>query len=155
MKSLAELQAIRDKMRQQIDLRDSGDDRIRVVVGMATCGIAAGARPVLNAFLEEVAKRELKNVTVSQTGCIGVCRLEPIVEVYVPGQEKVTYVKMTPDKVASIVSEHLVNGRVVTAYTIGAAERGRACDELDSFPYSGLHRHGLHLFRKPQDHRGV
>ena len=101
MKSLAELQAIRDKMRQQIDLRDSGDDRIRVVVGMATCGIAAGARPVLNAFLEEVAKRELKNVTVSQTGCIGVCRLEPIVEVYVPGQEKVTYVKMTPDKVAS------------------------------------------------------
>ena len=111
MKSLAELQAIRDKMRQQIDLRDSGDDRIRVVVGM-----------VLNAFLEEVAKRELKNVTVSQTGCIGVCRLEPIVEVYVPGQEKVTYVKMTPDKVASIVSEHLVNGRVVTEYTIGAAE---------------------------------
>lgn len=122
MKSLAELQAIRDKMRQQIDLRDSGDDRIRVVVGMATCGIAAGARPVLNAFLEEVAKRELKNVTVSQTGCIGVCRLEPIVEVYVPGQEKVTYVKMTPDKVVSIVSEHLVNGRVVTEYAIGAAE---------------------------------
>ena len=122
MKSLAELQAIRDRMRQQIDLRDSGDDRIRVVVGMATCGIAAGARPVLNAFLEEVAKRRLNNVTVSQTGCIGVCRLEPIVEVYVPGQEKVTYVKMTPDKVASVVSEHLVNGRVVTEYTIGAAE---------------------------------
>ena len=122
MKSLAELQAIRDKMRQQIDLRDSGDDRIRVVVGMATCGIAAGARPVLNAFLEEVAKRELKNVTVSQTGCIGVCRLEPIVEVYVPGQENLSHLKMTPDKVASIVSEHLVNGRVVTEYTIGAAE---------------------------------
>ena len=122
MKSLAELQAIRDKMRRQIDLRDSGDDRIRVVVGMATCGIAAGARPVLNAFLEEVAKRQLNNVTVSQTGCIGVCRLEPSVEVYVPGQEKVNYVKMTPDKVASIVSEHLVNGRVVEEYTIGAAE---------------------------------
>ena len=122
MKSLAELQAIRDKMRQQIDLRDSGDDRIRVVVGMATCGIAAGARPVLNAFLEEVAKRQLNNVTVSQTGCIGVCRLEPIVEVYVPGQEKVTYVKMSPDKVPAVVSEHLVNGRVVTDYTIGAAE---------------------------------
>ena len=121
MKSLAELQAIRDKMRQQIDLRDSGDDRIRVVVGMATCGIAAGARPVLNAFLEEVAKRELKNVTVSQTGCIGVCRLEPIVEVYVPGQEKVTYVKMTPEKVPQIVAQHLVNKQVVTEYTIGAA----------------------------------
>ena len=122
MKSLAELQAIRDKMRQQIDLRDSGDDRIRVVVGMATCGIAAGARPVLNAFLEEVAKRELKNVTVSQTGCIGVCRLEPIAEVYVPGEEKVTYVKLKPEMVPKIVAEHLVNGRVVTEYTIGAAE---------------------------------
>ena len=122
MKSLAELQAIRDKMRQQIDLRDSGDDRIRVVVGMATCGIAAGARPVLNTFLEEVAKRELKNVTVSQTGCIGVCRLEPIVEVLVPGHEKVTYVKMSPEKVPAIVSEHLVNGRVVNEYTIGATD---------------------------------
>ena len=122
MKSLAELRAIRERMAKQIDLRESGDDRIRVVVGMATCGIAAGARPVLNAFLEEVDKRQLKNVTVSQTGCIGVCRLEPIVEVYVPGQEKVTYVKMTPDKVPTVVSEHLVNGRVVSDYTIGAAE---------------------------------
>ena len=122
MKSLAELRAIRERMEKQLDLREAGDDHIRVVVGMATCGIAAGARPVLNAFLEEVAKRRLNNVTVSQTGCIGVCRLEPIVEVYVPGQEKVTYVKMTPDKVASVVSEHLVNGRVVTEYTIGAAE---------------------------------
>ena len=122
MKSLAELRAIRERMEKQLDLREAGDDHIRVVVGMATCGIAAGARPVLSAFLEEVDKRQLKNVTVSQTGCIGVCRLEPIVEVYVPGQEKVTYVKMTPDKVASIVSEHLVNGRVVEEYTIGAAE---------------------------------
>ena len=122
MKSLAELEAIRQRTLEKVAMRKEGDDAVRVVVGMATCGIAAGARPVLNAFLEEVAKRELKNVTVSQTGCIGVCRLEPIVEVYVPGQEKVTYVKMTPDKVASIVSEHLVNGRVVTEYTIGAAE---------------------------------
>lgn len=122
MKSLAELQAIRDKARAAVNLRESAEAGTRVLVGMATCGIAAGARPVLNAFLEEINKRELKNVTVSQTGCIGVCRLEPIVEVYVPGQEKVTYVKMTPDKVASIVSEHLVNGRVVEEYTIGAAE---------------------------------
>ena len=122
MKSLAELQAIRDKMRRQIDLRDSGDDRIRVVVGMATCGIAAGARPVLEAFLQEVDKRGLKNVSVTQTGCIGVCRLEPIVEVYVPGQEKVTYVKMQPEMVSRVVTEHLVNHQVVTEYTIGAAE---------------------------------
>ncbi len=122
MKSLAELQAIRERMQKQMDVRDNTDDRIRVVVGMATCGIAAGARPVLTAFLEEVGKRNLENVTVTQTGCIGVCRLEPIVEVYVPGEEKVTYVKLTPDMVPMIVSEHLVNHRVVTEYTIGAAE---------------------------------
>lgn len=122
MKSLEELKAIREKMKKQMDLRDSGDDTIRVVVGMATCGIAAGARPVMTAFLDEVEKRGLKNVTVSQTGCIGVCRLEPIVEVFVPGQEKVTYVRMKPDMVPSIVEQHLVNHNVVTDYTIGAAE---------------------------------
>ena len=122
MKSLEELRAIREKMQQQIELREKSTDDIRVVVGMATCGIAAGARPVLAAFLEEVAKRELKNVTVTQTGCIGVCRLEPIAEVYVPGEEKVTYVKLTPEKVPRIVSEHLVNHSPVVEYTIGAAE---------------------------------
>lgn len=122
MKTLAELQAIREKMQREMGMREQNDDRIRVVVGMATCGIAAGARPVLNAFVEEVAKRDLKNIAITQTGCIGVCRLEPIVEVFVPGQDKVTYVKMTPDMVPAIVSEHLVNGRVVSEYTIGAAE---------------------------------
>ena len=122
MKSLADLKAIRDRMQKQIDLRDTGEDRIRVLVGMATCGIAAGARPVLSAFLEEVDKRGLSNVSVTQTGCIGVCRLEPIVEVLVPGHEKVTYVKMSPEKVPAIVSEHLVNGRVVNEYTIGETD---------------------------------
>lgn len=122
MKSLEELKAIRDKMKGSVILREENGDNIRVVVGMATCGIAAGARPVLTAFLEEVAKRELKNVTVTQTGCIGVCRLEPIAEVYVPGEEKVTYVKLTPEKVPRIVAEHLVNHNPVTEYTIGAAE---------------------------------
>ena len=122
MKSLADLQAIRERMQKQIELRDTSEDHIRVLVGMATCGTAAGARPVLNAFLEEVDKRGLTNVSVTQTGCIGVCRLEPIVEVLVPGQEKVTYVKMSPEKVPAIVSEHLVNGRVVSEYTIGATD---------------------------------
>ena len=122
MKSSEELKAIREKMKKQMDLRSADENDIRVVVGMATCGIAAGARPVMAAFLDEIEKRGLSNVTVSQTGCIGVCRLEPIVEVYVPGQEKVTYVKMTPDKVPAIVSEHLVNGNPVAEYTIGAAE---------------------------------
>jgi NADP-reducing hydrogenase subunit HndB len=95
---------------------------MRVVVGMATCGIAAGARPVMNAFVEELAKRKLSDVSVTMTGCIGVCRLEPIVEIFDAEGTKVTYVKMTPEKAARIVSEHLVNGRVCQDLTIGAAE---------------------------------
>ena len=122
VKSLEELKAIRDRMQKQVGLRESDENTIRVVVGMATCGIAAGARPVLEAFLEEVNKRELKDITVTQTGCIGVCRLEPIAEVYVPGEEKATYVKHKPEMVPRIVADHLVNRQVVTEYTIGAAE---------------------------------
>lgn len=122
MKTLEELMAIKEKTKEKMTVREDQSDVTRVVVGMATCGIAAGARPVLNALVEEVNKRGLKNVQVTQTGCIGVCRLEPIVEVYVPGQEKVTYVKMTPEKVPQIVAQHLVNKQVVTEYTIGAAE---------------------------------
>lgn len=122
MKSLAELKAIREKVQSQMNLRDDDSEKTRIVVGMATCGIAAGARPVLNEFLQEIDKRNLSGVSVSQTGCIGMCRLEPIVEVLRPGEEKVTYVKMTPDKVAKIVTEHIVNGRTVTEYTIGAAQ---------------------------------
>lgn len=120
MKSLAELQEIRNRALNQVNLRKEREDGTRVVVGMATCGIAAGARPVLNAFLQEVEKRNLANVTVTQTGCVGMCRYEPIVEVYMPGEEKVTYVKMTEDKVAKVVAEHIINGQVVTEYTVGA-----------------------------------
>lgn len=123
MKSLEELKAIRDKMKKQMDLRDSSEDNIRVVVGMATCGIAAGARPVLNAFTEEIARRDLAGVLVTQTGCIGLCQYEPIVEVTMPGQEKVTYVKMTPEKVSRVVAEHIIGGKPVTEFTIGAAAR--------------------------------
>ena len=122
MKSLAELKAIREKALSKVNLRKDREDGIRVVIGMATCGIAAGARPVMSAFLEEIQKRNLQNVTVTQTGCIGLCRLEPIVEVYAPGEEKVTYVKMSPDKVESIVLDHLINNQPVTKYTIGAQE---------------------------------
>ena len=119
MKTLAELMAIKEATMQKMTVReDTGDDAIRIVVGMATCGIAAGARPVLNAFVDEVAKRNLKGVTVSQTGCIGMCQYEPIVEVIQPGKEKVTYVKMTADKVAKVVSDHIVNGNPVAEYTV-------------------------------------
>lgn len=122
MKSLEELRAIREKTINRVTIRTDREGT-RIVVGMATCGIAAGARPVLNAISEEVAKRNLASVSVSQTGCIGVCRFEPIVEVYVPGQEKVTYVHMTPEKALKVISEHVVNGRVISEYTIGNAEK--------------------------------
>lgn len=120
MKSLAELQAIRDKARAAVMIRENAEAGTRVLVGMATCGIAAGAKPVLNAFVEEIGKRELKDIMVTQTGCIGICQYEPVVEVVTPGQEKVTYVNMTPEKVLRVVNDHLVNGNVVTEYTIGA-----------------------------------
>ena len=124
MKSLAELEAIRQRTLERINLRrEDESENIRVVVGMATCGIAAGARPVMMEFMNEINKRSLKEVTVSQTGCIGMCRLEPMVDVIVPGQEKVTYVHMTPEKVGRVVAEHIVNGRPVEEYTIGAAEK--------------------------------
>ena len=122
MKSLAELAEIRAKMQNKVVLREGSGD-IRVVVGMATCGIAAGARPVMLKFLEEIKDRDLQHVTVSQTGCIGMCRLEPMVDVILPGQEKVTYVKVKPDMVDRIVTEHLIGGTPVAEYTIGAAEQ--------------------------------
>lgn len=122
MKSLADLEAIRNKTVNKVGLRKENAEETRIVVGMATCGIAAGARPVMQAFVEEIQKRNLANTFVTQTGCIGVCRLEPIVEVYAPGQEKVTYVKMTPEKAQKVVLEHIVNGKIVEEYTIGKAE---------------------------------
>ena len=123
MKTLADLETIRAKALENIAMRKDVHDAARIVVGMATCGIAAGARPVMLAFVEEIKKRGLQHVNVSQTGCVGMCRLEPMVDVIMPGQEKVTYVKLTPDKVARIVAEHIVNGRVVEEYTIGAADQ--------------------------------
>ena len=120
MKSLAELKAIKDRMKDKVVLREGSND-VRVVVGMATCGIAAGARPVLNACVEEVNKNGLNDkVTVTQTGCIGLCQYEPIVEVYEAGKEKVTYVKMTAEKVKTVVEKHLKGGNVVTEFTVAA-----------------------------------
>ena len=122
MKSLEELRALKNKMQNQIGIRDDGEAEIKVVVGMATCGIAAGARPVLTAFTDEIAKRGLNHVAVSQTGCIGICQYEPVVEIFDKGK-KVTYVKMTPEKAVRVVNDHIVNGNVVTEYTIGASAK--------------------------------
>ena len=122
MKTIAELEAIRQKTLERVGYRKDADNDTRIVVGMATCGIAAGARPVMLSFMDEIQKRNLQNVTVSQTGCIGMCRLEPMVDVIVPGKEKVTYVNLSPDMVPRIVTEHIVNGNPVFEYTISAAE---------------------------------
>lgn len=120
MKTLEELMALRDAAKANMTTRDGSEEITRIVVGMATCGIAAGARPVMNKFTEEIAKRNLQGVTVAQTGCIGMCQYEPIAEVLVPGKEKVTYVKLTEEKVARIIVDHIVNGNPVAEYTIGA-----------------------------------
>lgn len=122
MKSLEELKAIRERMQSQVGFRsDAGDEQIRVVVGMATCGIASGARPVLTTLSSAVQEKDLTNVSVTQTGCIGLCQYEPIVEVMEPGKEKVTYVKMNPEKALEVVEQHLIKGTVVTKYTISSA----------------------------------
>ena len=123
MKSLAELAAIRDKMKDKVSLREGAND-IRIVVGMATCGIAAGARPVLNALVEAISENGLSDAaTVSQTGCIGICQYEPVVEVYTKDAEKVTYVKMNADRAKEVIEKHIKGGKVVTEYTIGAFKK--------------------------------
>ena len=119
MKSLEELAKIRERMAGKVALRE-GENSVRIVVGMATCGIATGARPVLNTLVDEVVKQGVSDkATVSQTGCIGICQYEPVVEVFEPGKEKVTYVKMTPDKAKRVVAEHIKGGNPVVEYTIG------------------------------------
>lgn len=124
MKSLEELKAIRDRMQGQVNIREEDADSLRIVVGMATCGIAAGARPVLTAFSDAVQEKGLKNVAVVQTGCVGLCQYEPIVEVYSKGNEKVTYVKMTAEKAKEVIEQHIVGGKIVTKYTINSEKLG-------------------------------
>ena len=123
MKSLEELKAIRDKMKGQIGMRSEDEDNTRVVVGMATCGIASGARPVLNLLVNEVQARNLENITVTQTGCIGLCQYEPIVEVFEPGREKITYVKVNEEKALEILEQHLIKGNVVDKYLLHMEEK--------------------------------
>ena len=118
MKTLEELQAIREQMKNRINNRNmAGANDYRVVVGMATCGIAAGARTTLDAITKEVSERNLSNVIVSQTGCIGICKYEPIVEVFAPGQEKVTYVYVDAERARQIIASHVVNGKPIEEYT--------------------------------------
>jgi len=122
MKSLEELKKLRDESKKNLEMRDT-NKKTRIVVGMATCGISAGARPVLQTLIEEVDKNNLSDVQVVQTGCIGICRYEPIIEVTRPGEEKVTYIFVDSRKAKRIISEHIINGNVVNEYTIGSEEK--------------------------------
>ena len=124
MKSLAELNEIRDRLKNSVDLREVKENRTRIVVGMATCGISAGAREVIVELVKEIDSCGVSDVVVLQTGCMGMCRFEPIVEVQKPGAEKVTYVNVSPDKARKIITEHVVNGKPIIEYTIGAAQTG-------------------------------
>ena len=122
MKSLEELKAIRERMQGKVGMRSENAGQTKIVVGMATCGIASGARPVLNVLADEVQKRGLSNVVVTQTGCIGLCQYEPIVEVHVPGKEKVTYVRMDMDKALEVLEQHIVRGYTLGKYTLNDTE---------------------------------
>ena len=121
MKTLAELKAIKEKMQSQVDIRNEAHAGTRVVVGMATCGIAAGARPVLTTFSDMVQSLGIKDVSVTQTGCIGLCQYEPIVEITTEKDGKVTYINMDSEKAKTVVEQHLVRGQIVTEYTIGSS----------------------------------
>lgn len=123
MKSLEELRAIRKNMEGKVGFRNGDVEQARVVVGMATCGIASGARPVLTALADAVQEQGLLDINVTQTGCIGLCQYEPIVEVTLPGKQKVTYVKMTPEKALEVLERHLIGGEPVTEYTLGAVQK--------------------------------
>ena len=123
MKSLAELQAIRDRAKMAVNVRENSEAKTRVLVGMATCGIASGARPVLNALSNLVQEKGLTDkISVTQTGCIGLCQYEPIVEVMEPGKPKITYIKMNADKAAEVVERHLIGGHIVEEYTLNSAD---------------------------------
>lgn len=117
MKTIQELEELRKKTIDRVNQRQDRTTT-RVVVGMATCGIAAGARPVLLAIMDEVKELGITDILVAQTGCIGICRLEPIVEVIKPGEEKVTYVKVNAEKAKRIIKEHVLGGKIVDEYTI-------------------------------------
>ncbi|SNX55138.1 (2Fe-2S) ferredoxin domain-containing protein [Thermoanaerobacterium sp. RBIITD] len=117
MKSIEELEKIRKETLKKVNLRKDRNG-IRVTVGMATCGIAAGARSVIMAILDELGKRNFTDVVVAETGCIGMCKLEPIVDVYIPGKDKVTYVKVDESKARQIVLEHVINGHPIKEWTI-------------------------------------
>lgn len=122
MKSLEELQKLRETLQQDM-LTRNGDGNPRIIVGMGTCGIAAGAREVMQAIMQEIRDRNI-NVTISQTGCIGMCEKEPLIDVQLPGKERITYGNVTAQDVERIIVQHLINGQIVEDLVIARLEEG-------------------------------
>ncbi|GHV52809.1 hypothetical protein FACS1894216_09650 [Synergistales bacterium] len=116
VKNLDELRKIKDKAREEQTSRH--ENSTQIIVGMGTCGIAAGARVVMTAIMDEIAKRGLKDISIMQTGCIGMCQKEPLVDVVRPNDPRVTYGNVEPGDVPEIISEHIVNGRIVNRLVI-------------------------------------
>lgn len=121
MKSLEDLKRIREQAQAQIKLRTQ-ESNTKIIVGMGTCGIAAGAREALMAILDELAKRNIQDVVVTQTGCVGLCEYEPLVNVVKPGHPKVTYMKVTPERARQIVASHIVNDQIINEWVLSTEE---------------------------------
>ncbi|HHV52708.1 MAG TPA: (2Fe-2S) ferredoxin domain-containing protein [Thermosynergistes sp.] len=120
IRNLEDLRKIKESAKDLTAARSGG--RTRIIVGMGTCGIAAGAREVMTAILAELEKRGIKDVAVETTGCIGMCQFEPLVDVIRPGEPRITYGNVSPEDVPRIVAEHLINGNVVTDKVIGRTD---------------------------------
>ena len=112
MKTVEDLKKLREKIKGQDAVREGGETQ--VIVGMGTCGIAAGARKVMTAVMDEVAKKRLNYVQIRQTGCIGMCEKEVLLDVVRPGEPRITYGNVKPEDVPKIIEDHVKNGRVVS-----------------------------------------
>lgn len=122
MKSLEELKELRENLQKEMSARNSAD-KAKIIIGMGTCGIAAGARDILQAVLEEIEKRDL-DIIITQTGCIGMCEKEPLLDVKLPGKERITYGNVSKKDVERIIVEHVINGNVVEDLAVARLEEG-------------------------------
>lgn len=121
LRTMEDLRALRKDAHEELAARQTCD--IQVIVGMGTCGIAAGAREVVTELLKELQRRNITNVSVTKTGCIGMCEREVLLDVVRPNEDRVTYGRIIPRDVSRIVGEHIVNGRVIEDLVVGRIAR--------------------------------
>ena len=121
MKTLEDLKALREKLKSDIKVRQNQGTKI--IIGMGTCGIAAGAREVMSAALDEQAVRKLNDVQLQQTGCIGMCEKEVLLDVIRPNEPRITYGNVKPADVKRIIADHVVNGRIIEDLVVGKIEQ--------------------------------